>query len=97
MNRGTLIAVGGIGAAVYLYVRSQQKQADELTNALNAPGPGLTQKLGNSFKVIGKLGPTALRSAFSGVYHDVSNKGSTVTKPIASAATGLVGTLKGIF
>lgn len=97
MNGGTLIAVGGIGAAVYLYMRSQQRQAEELAAATSAPGPGLTQKLGNSFKVIGKLGPTAIKSAFSGVAHDVSNKGATITKPIAGAATGLVGTIKGIF
>lgn len=87
----------GLGAAVFLYMRSQQAQADALAAASSAPGPGLTEKLKNSFKVIGNLGPTALKAAYFGTAQTVSNKAATVTTPVAKTATSIVGAIKGIF
>lgn len=48
MNTGTVILIVGVGAAAFLYYRSQLAQAAALAAAQGAPAPGLVQKVENT-------------------------------------------------
>jgi len=63
VNAGTLIAVGGVAVAAFLYWRSQQAQAAALAAAQGAPGPGFLQKFGNTVKTAIKDAPDAAKAA----------------------------------
>ncbi len=102
---GTILLVGGVGLAVFLYMRSQQAQQVAVAAAAAAPAmgtggaapagggiSGLGSRLFNQWKQdpLGIANTKAIIGTGAGV-------AKTAVKQVAGLATDIVGGLKGIF
>ena len=101
---GTILLVGGVGLAVFLYMRSQQQQQIAVAAAAAAPAPGsgapaagggisgLGSRLFNQWKQdpLGIANTKAIIGTGTGVV-------KTAAKQVASVATDIVGGLRSIF
>jgi len=101
---GAIVAIGGLGLAVFLYMRSQAQQAAALAAAQNAPGPGLATKLENTVKKIASISGQAAESAvkaptavLSTGWHAAQSGATSIVGGVAGTASSIVGGIRSIF
>lgn len=104
----TLIILAGVGAAAWLYYRSQQAQAAALAAAQANPGPGFVGKLENNVKDAAKAFPSTVKNVLglglrvttpvtSKITSTASTAGHDVYGAVKSAVSAPVNLVKGIF
>ena len=94
----TLIILAGLGAAGFLYWKSQQDQAAALAAANAAQGPGLLGKAENTLKQLFSANTWhAISGAGKAAVSLPLQAGTSITSHVATYAGDAVGFVKGLF